>query len=76
MDKKSIPGWDRPFHKVGGVMQPRSSISPRLWHCDCGAKNSGSVCKECGQPEPWYCDVCKSTARGKTCGCCGAKKPR
>lgn len=48
------------------------------WVCQCGTKNHGRFCMECGSPRPslaaWKC-ACGTENTGKFCTECGAKKP-
>lgn len=57
--------------------------SAALWQCECGYKNTGKFCVNCGKPKPlpkpeananeWVCE-CGYKNTGKFCGKCG--KPR
>ncbi len=46
------------------------------WTCECGQKNSGKFCMNCGKPQAdgWVCS-CGQINKGKFCMNCGAKKP-
>ncbi len=49
------------------------------WTCECGVKNSGKFCAECGKPKPqepvsWTC-ACGQVNSGKFCSECGKPKP-
>lgn len=55
------------------------SNNANLWACNCGAKNEGKFCMECGQPKPqavagWTCS-CGHVNKGKFCSDCGSPKP-
>ncbi|MFQ9397632.1 MAG: virion core protein, partial [Agathobacter rectalis] len=47
------------------------------WTCECGQKNTGKFCTNCGKPLPvnteWTCE-CGQKNTGKFCSNCG--KPR
>ncbi len=50
------------------------------WICECGVKNSGKFCAECGKPRPqepesWTC-ACGQVNSGKFCSECGKPKPQ
>ena len=56
--------------------QPQQPKQPDIWQCECGARNSGKFCSECGKPNPfaeWRCQ-CGTINKGKFCSECG--KPR
>lgn len=48
------------------------------WICQCGSRNTGKFCSECGSARPaaglWTCAACGNTGTGKFCSECG--KPR
>ena len=49
------------------------------WICECGVKNSGKFCAECGKPKPqepesWTC-ACGQVNSGKFCCECGKPRP-
>ena len=49
------------------------------WVCDCGTKNSGKFCENCGKPRPhteegWTCS-CGTVNKGKFCMECGKPRP-
>ena len=49
------------------------------WVCDCGMKNSGKFCENCGKPRPhteegWTCS-CGTVNKGKFCMECGKPRP-
>lgn len=48
------------------------------WICECGAKNSGKFCSNCGKAQPaangWTCG-CGTVNQGNFCSNCGTKKP-
>lgn len=46
------------------------------WVCECGAKNTGKFCSECGKPKPesWVCE-CGAKNTGKFCSECGKPRP-
>ena len=51
----------------------------REWTCECGAKNTGKFCIECGKPAPapansWTCE-CGTVNTGKFCDECGKPAP-
>lgn len=52
--------------------------SQNEWQCQCGVRNCGRFCMECGSPKPekttWRCS-CGAENSGKFCTECGAKKP-
>lgn len=53
--------------------------SDNLWTCNCGEKNKGRFCMNCGKEKPkneagWVCS-CGTSNTGKFCMNCGAKKP-
>lgn len=53
--------------------------SAQGWTCECGVKNSGKFCSECGKPKPqepetWTC-ACGQVNSGKFCSECGKPKP-
>lgn len=47
------------------------------WACECGAKNTGRFCSECGAAKPsdstWVCE-CGAVNKGKFCVECGKKR--
>lgn len=56
-------------------------VSPQttVWKCECGAKNTGKFCEECGRQKPtstqgWACS-CGTMNKGKFCMECGKPKP-
>ena len=57
--------------------QAPAGAAPGSWTCQCGAKNTGRFCSECGSPRPvsgpWTCS-CGTVNSGKFCSECG--KPR
>ncbi len=76
-------------------MQPQAAPAPAVvaggaapaadeWTCECGTKNTGKFCLECGKAKPapapaadpygWTC-ACGTFNKGKFCQECGAKKP-
>jgi len=52
------------------------------WTCECGTKNTGKFCANCGKPKPapkpaadsWTCE-CGTVNTGKFCANCGKPKP-
>ncbi len=61
--------------------QPQTSqekVDKNTWTCQCGAKNKGKFCTECGKPNPaadtWKCE-CGAENTGKFCSECGKPKP-
>ncbi len=47
------------------------------WTCECGHRNTGKFCSECGRPEPvsgWTCS-CGAVNTGKFCSECGKPAP-
>ena len=49
------------------------------WTCECGAKNTGKFCSECGKKKPedkgsWTCS-CGQVCTGKFCPECGSPRP-
>ena len=62
------------FAMGGGASQ---QPAPNGWTCECGARNTGKFCSECGKPKPqsdkWVCQ-CGAENTGKFCSECG--KPR
>lgn len=58
--------------------QPKAPDHSATWQCQCGHKNKGKFCSECGSPKPqldsWQCQ-CGSENSGKFCSNCGNKKP-
>ena len=52
--------------------------SKDIWVCQCGAKNTGKFCMDCGKEKPkvkgWICE-CGTVNKGKYCTECGKKKP-
>lgn len=61
------------------AMQQQNSSNANVWLCQCGVKNQGRFCMECGQPKPtsqstWTCQ-CGTENRGNFCTECGTKKP-
>jgi membrane protease subunit (stomatin/prohibitin family) len=63
--------------------QPPQQPQPQAaneWTCECGAKNTGKFCNECGKPKPapvvetWTCE-CGAENKGKFCSECGKPKP-
>ena len=50
-----------------------------FWTCECGAKNTGKFCSECGKSAPapkkgWTCE-CGTVNTGKFCSNCGKPAP-
>ena len=50
------------------------------WTCECGTKNTGKFCMNCGKPKPqdqgsWTCPSCGTANTGKFCMECGTPKP-
>ncbi len=52
------------------------------WTCECGTKNSGKFCMNCGKPKPasqpaggWTCPKCGASNAGKFCMECGTPRP-
>lgn len=45
------------------------------WTCECGAKNTGRFCSECGKAKPAakYCPNCGKPVAGKFCSECGTQ---
>lgn len=59
--------------------QPQAPQSAEnAWVCQCGAKNTGKFCTECGKPNPqadkWVCE-CGAENTGKFCSDCGKPRP-
>ena len=59
--------------------QQTSSASADEWQCQCGAKNTGKFCQECGNQKPapagqWTCE-CGAENKGKFCHECGKPNP-
>lgn len=59
------------------VMQRQNAAQG--WICECGVKNSGKFCAECGKPKPqepesWTC-ACGQVNSGKFCCECGKPRP-
>lgn len=55
-----------------------AAASADEWACECGAKNTGRFCSECGKPRPvktgWTCE-CGAVNTGKFCSECGKPAP-
>ena len=56
-----------------------AAASAAEWTCECGAKNTGKFCIECGKPAPapansWTCE-CGTVNTGKFCSECGKPAP-
>ena len=54
-----------------------AAASAAEWTCECGAKNTGKFCIECGKPAPaaeWTCG-CGAVNKGKFCSECGKPRP-
>ncbi|MFR6111344.1 MAG: hypothetical protein ACLUIQ_08275 [Dialister invisus] len=51
------------------------------WTCaECGTKNTGKFCANCGKPAPapaaeWTCSECGTQNKGKFCANCGHPRP-
>ena len=59
--------------------QAQAQAQEGAWTCECGAKNTGKFCSECGKKKPeakgsWTCS-CGTTCTGKFCPECGSPKP-
>ena len=50
-------------------------FSNNSWTCECGIKNEGNFCSNCGKPkkQPWKCS-CGQMNKGKFCSNCGASQ--
>ena len=62
---------------------PQQQMPPTadLWTCECGQKNAGNFCVECGKTKPkaasadsWKCE-CGAENKGKFCMECGKARP-
>lgn len=57
---------------------PQQSAPADGWACECGSKNTGKFCINCGKPKPdadsWACE-CGTQNTGKFCMNCGKPKP-
>ncbi|MDF1507985.1 SPFH domain-containing protein [Robertmurraya sp. DFI.2.37] len=66
------------FQMQQQAQQPVTPGNSATWQCECGQKNEGKFCSECGSPKPqvdsWQCQ-CGSENSGKFCSNCGNKKP-
>lgn len=58
--------------------QAPADASADGWTCECGARNAGKFCAECGKPRPaaggWTC-ACGAENSGKFCTECGKPRP-
>lgn len=59
------------------MQSEQTSVSQ--WTCECGSKNQGKFCCECGKPQPvkdcgWDC-TCGTHNTGRFCSQCGSKRP-
>ncbi len=57
--------------------QAESTPTAATWVCECGTKNTGKFCVNCGKRRAsgtWKC-ACGAENTGKFCAECGAKKP-
>ncbi len=61
-----------------GQQNVQQAPSGNEWQCNCGTKNTGKFCKECGNPKltqagQWKC-ICGALNTGKFCQECGKQK--
>ncbi|MGG0717049.1 SPFH domain-containing protein [Robertmurraya massiliosenegalensis] len=65
------------FQMQQQAQQPEPPKNADTWQCQCGHKNEGKFCSECGTPKPqqdtWKCE-CGYENSGKFCSNCGNKK--
>ena len=56
--------------------QQKEASKANEWTCECGEKNSGNFCMNCGKPKPtgWTCE-CGTVNTGNFCMNCGKPKP-
>lgn len=65
---------------VQSVQTPQQTAgAANTWDCECGTKNTGRFCVNCGNQKPredgaWECG-CGTKNKGKFCMNCGKKKP-
>ncbi len=60
------------------MQQAQKAAESNGWICQCGAKNTGKFCSECGKPAPraeWICQ-CGTKNTGKFCSECGKPAPQ
>lgn len=60
------------------MQQAQKAAEPNGWTCQCGARNTGKFCSECGKPAPraeWICQ-CGTKNTGKFCSECGKPAPQ
>ncbi len=62
---------------IVGAATTNESLTNTQWTCECGAKNDGKFCSNCGKPKSnkKVCPNCKATNEDndKFCGECGTK---
>ena len=58
--------------------QQQQQEEQNTWQCECGHRNTGRFCSECGKPRPlsgrWVCPKCAAINTGKFCSECGEKQ--
>ena len=57
------------------VVEGAKEEASNKWNCECGIKNEGNFCVNCGSPRPRICKKCNSKLgkNAKFCSNCGEK---
>ncbi len=68
-----------PAQNQAGAQYQEVTTAKEGWTCECGKKNTGKFCSECGKPAPapanaWTCE-CGAVNTGKFCPECGKPAP-